>query len=131
MTLHLEKKYLFFIIGLTILVGAGIYFGFLLSKWKLWDAREPQYTVVYLTSGDMYFGEFSRFPSPHLTNVWFLERETSSENQPQLGISSFKSAIWGPKDVLYLNPENILWQTELREDSPLIQAIQQKNQSNK
>ncbi|MEK7607973.1 MAG: hypothetical protein AAB495_00085 [Patescibacteria group bacterium] len=121
-----EKKFAVVAVGALILVALGVYGGLFLSRSNVWQTGESGYTVVYLVSGDMYFGKLSGFPRPHLTDVWYMERGVSPENQPQLGVTSFKSAVWGPKDVLYLNPKNILWQTELSEESPLIQAIAQK-----
>lgn len=129
MTLHIEKKHLFLAFVILVIVAAGIYAGSLIGRADFAKLLAPRYTVVYLTSGDMYFGKFSWFPRPHLRNVWYLERGVSGENLPQLGVTAFESAVWGPRDVLYLNPTQILWKTELRSDSPLLQAMRANRQA--
>jgi len=88
---------------------------------------ESEFSAVYLTSGDIYFGKLSWFPRPTLTNVWYLQRGVSENNQPQLGVLPLKSVFWGPVDEITLNPKNILFWTNIRPDSEMAKALANPN----
>ncbi len=87
------------------------------------NAASP-YSAVYLTSGDIYFGKLSWFPSPHMTDVWFLERNQGQDGQAQLAIAPMKSVFWGPTDEINFNPQNILFWTHLINSSQVVQMME-------
>lgn len=80
------------------------------------------YAAVYLSTGDIYYGKLSWFPSPHLTDVWYLQKGTGA-NGAQFGITPFTSAFWGPINEVYLNPNQIIFWTYLRNNSEIAQAL--------
>ena len=82
-----------FIIIILILVGVGVWLGVSLGRATRGGASP--YSAVYLTTGDVYFGKLSWFPKVRLTNVWLLQRNVDSRNQPQLGLAPFTSAFLG------------------------------------
>jgi hypothetical protein len=83
---------------------------------------ETKYSAVYFSTGDLYFGKLSHFPKLKLSNVWLLQRNSNDAQNP-FGISQFNKAFWGPEDELYLDSKNIIWTTELRNDSQLTQFL--------
>ena len=117
------KKFIIAIVLVVVLVLAvGVWLGS-----RLLTAQNPEgesdYSAVYLTTGDIYFGKLDWFPLPHLKNVWFLQRSVDQQNQTQLGVSPLNSAFWGPVDEVYLNPKEIVFWTHLRNNSQLAQAL--------
>ncbi len=104
----------------VVLVIAGIWLG-LSIKDRFSD--ESDYTAVYLRTGDMYFGEFSRFPRPQLTNAWHLDRTVDAENQPQVGLTPMSSVFWSPAGTIYLNPDEISFWAPLKKDSDFAKAL--------
>lgn len=82
---------------------------------------EEKYSAVYLNTGDIYFGKLSRFPRMTLSDVWFLQK--GSDAQQGFGLSKFEKAFWGPEDKMSINDENVIWVTELKTDSEVVQAI--------
>lgn len=82
---------------------------------------EATYSAVYLNTGDLYFGQLSRFPHMTLHDVYFLQK--SQDQQQPFGLSKFEKAFWGPEDEMVLNSENVIWTAELKADSPIVQAI--------
>ena len=121
------SKNFFIISGLVvlILIGLGIWIGSNLSQPN--PTGPSEYSAVYLSTGDIYYGIFSWFPLPHLTNVWSLQRSADQNNQPQLSIAPFKQAFWGPVDEIYLNPKQIIFWTRLRNDSQVLKVLKNPN----
>ena len=85
------------------------------------------YYAVYLTTGDLYFGEVSRFPFLTLSNAWLIQRDPSSQTG-ELKLTEFKNAFWSPAGTMRLSKYNIVWIAKLSKDSPVAKYIQQGNQ---
>ncbi len=120
----MPSKKFFIVLAFIVLVfaGLGVWVGSHLNQQNPTGASE--YSAVYLSTGDIYYGILSWFPQPHLTNVWFLQRSTDQNNQPQVGLTQLSRAFWGPVDEVYLNPKQIILWTKLRNDSQVLKAIQ-------
>lgn len=101
------------VVVLIIALGGALY----------WQNREKEagYSAVYMDTGDVYFGKLSRFPRMTLRDVWFLQKE--NEMQQGFGLSKFEKAFWGPKDEMVVNDEHVVWITELKTESEVMQAI--------
>lgn len=81
------------------------------------------YSVVYLRSGDIYFGKLSWFPWPTLKNPLYLQRIIDQTGRPQFSIFPFKNIVWEPIDRIYLNPKEIVLWTRLRSTSQLVPLL--------
>lgn len=86
-------------------------------------AAPSAYSAVYLSTGDIYFGELSWFPIPTLRNVWYLQRTTDETGKPTVGIAPLTGAFWGPIDSVRLNPKDVVLVTRLRNDSQVTKAL--------
>ncbi len=85
------------------------------------------YYAVYLQTGDMYFGKLSRFPRLAISDVWFLQVSTQ-EDQTGFNLAKFSNAVFGPKDKMEINKENVVWISKLADDSQVVTYIlQSKN----
>ncbi len=104
------------ILSMLLLVVVLVLVGFML--WNNTD-RTPVYHAVYLNTGDMYFGELSRFPRLKLTNTWHLQ-----QGQDGISLNKFSDSAWGPNGTLKLNSEAVVWISRISDDSPLIQAFE-------
>lgn len=119
----MSKKTLYTLpIVIILLIVAGVLIGMSLSGDK-GDAAVSKYSAVYLDTGDIYFGEFSRYPHPTLTNVWYVQRNVDENNQPQVGIAPFRGAFWGPDDEVRINEDSIVMVTRLRGDSEVVKVL--------
>jgi|SRR3989344_5638847 len=108
---------------LLVLVGAGVWVGYALSRRV---SPQTRYSAVYLTSGDIYFGELKWFPKPHLKNPWYLDRSISAgENQPQLAVSLFRNVFWSPGENIYFSPKQIVWVAPIRPESDFARALEE------
>jgi hypothetical protein len=117
-----KKLIVIVIVIVIVLVAVGVGIGLRLLAGQN-PAGASEYSAVYLTTGDIYFGKLSWFPWPHMKNVWFLQRTVNQQNQTQLGVAPLSSAFWKPIDEIYLNPKEIILWTSLRNDSQLAQAL--------
>jgi glucan phosphoethanolaminetransferase (alkaline phosphatase superfamily) len=75
------------------------------------------YSAVYLDTGDLYFGELSRFPYLSLSNVWYLQRDSQSQGNT---LSEFAKAAWGPEDKIKINRDRVVWTAKISDVSQLI-----------
>jgi len=87
------------------------------------DFKGSQFTAVYLSTGDIYFGKMDWFPWPRMKNVWFLQRGADQNNQPQYGLAPFKGVFWTPIDEINLNPKDIVFWTKIKDGSELAKAL--------
>ena len=89
------------------------------------DAIKNSYSVVFLRTGDMYFGKLSRFPKLTLSDVWFLQVTAQEDQQAGFNLAKFSNAVFGPKDKMEINRENVVWISKLADDSQVVSFILQ------
>jgi hypothetical protein len=102
----------------VVLVGAlGIWLG--LNFKSSQEVQLSPYSMVYLSTGDVYFGKLNMFPYPVITSVWMLQKD--AKGQPS--IVPLKNLPYGLNDELKLNPKDIVWWSRLTSDSQFAQAL--------
>ena len=90
--------------------------------------KQLTYHAVFLRSGDMYFGKLSRFPKLTLSDVWYLQVNTQENQQTGFNLAKFTNMVFGPKDKMEINKENVVWISKLTDDSQVVSFIlQSKN----
>jgi len=89
------------------------------------DSIKNPYSVVFLNTGDMYFGKISRFPRLALSDIWFLQVTTQEDQQSGFNLAKFSNAVFGPKDKMEINRENVVWISKLADDSQVVSFILQ------
>ena len=84
------------------------------------------YSAVYLDNGEIYFGKLRYFPSLHLTNVYFLQKNynaLTASLSPYM-LAKLTNSIWGAEDKLSLNRDKIVWINQLGNNSELARAME-------
>lgn len=103
------------------------------------------YQAVFLTNGQVYFGKLSQSRGwLKLTDIYYLQatqqlQPTGTEQDSQTGQNSSSniqliklgSELHGPEDVMYLEHDKILFWENMKEDSKVMQAIGQYQQTKK
>jgi hypothetical protein len=121
-----SSKIFVFAVIVIVVIALAVWAGFVIAGMQA-GATNPSgaspYSAVYLTSGDIYFGKLSWFPSPHMTDVWYVTRNQGQSGETQLGIAAMKSVFWGPSDEVNFNAQDILFWTRLENSSQVVQAI--------
>jgi hypothetical protein len=90
--------------------------------WKMWGGT-PSYYAVYLKTGDLYFGQLSRFPSFGLSHIYLLQVNSQNQQNP-VNVQKFSNVFWGPEDFIKINREEVVWYSKLRNDSQLVRLIE-------
>lgn len=121
------KKYKKLLIWSAVVIVVLVAVAVLYFSWsggaKSDDFKASQFTAVYLSTGDIYFGKMDWFPYPRMTNVWFIQRSVDQKNQPQFGLAPFKGIFWTPIDEISFNPKDIVFWTKIKDGSQLAQAL--------
>jgi hypothetical protein len=121
-----KKKTIFFGIIIIVVIVLAVWAGVLIAGMQSGtnpDAASP-YSAVYLSTGDIYFGKLSWFPSPHMTDVWFIERSQGQDGQTQVGFAPLTSVAWGPTDGISFNAQDIVFSTRLKNSSQIVQVME-------
>lgn len=121
----MEKLSLILILILCLVI---ISLLFIVAKAQgIWPFKET-YQAVALTSGEIYYGKLSFFPSPRLKDAWFVRQEPAKEEgkEPNLMLSPVSALYFAPKNVLYLKKENILWWADLSDQSQVLNLIKSR-----
>lgn len=89
--------------------------------------------AVFLTNGQVYFGYAKNEKSDPvvLSDVYYLQQvsnslqtDTTKDTQtPKINLIKLGSELHGPKDVLRINREQILFIEDMKSDSKVSQAI--------
>ncbi len=107
------KFYVTVIVALVVVIA--------LLAWRQFAAK-PTYYAVYMTSGDIYFGQLSFFPSLKMNDAYLLQVDTKNTQNPY-SLSNFANAFWKPQGMIYFNRSMVLWIAPVASDSPVVQAI--------
>lgn len=100
-----------------------------LVGWLIWQSfiASPSYYAVYMTTGDLYFGQLDKFPSYGLSNIYTIQVNPNNQDNP-LSIQRFRNLFWGPRDHMDINRDNVVWTVKLDSEGQLAQLI--KNNPN-
>jgi len=105
---------------LIVLVLAAIIAG----AWLASSLKARKYSVVYLSSKEIYVGHLHTFPKLVLTEGYVLQSAPADaqSGQPSLQLSPLSGKAWAPAKI-YLNRDQILFYGPLKEDSEAGRAI--------
>ena len=95
--------------------------------------RDDEWTGVFLTNGQAYFGHFYSGPGEYvrLRDVYYVlatqlqSQDPAQQAQTQLTLQRLGGEIHGPKSEMRIAKGQILFVEELRPDSPLVTSILQ------
>ena len=105
----ISKKFLAWLLGVLAL---------LFVSWTVFSAFS--YSVVYLQTGDIYFGRFLPFPFHCIFDAWVMQRDQIG--QPYL--SKVESMIWQPVfGAIHINPRQVIFRGWLAKNSVVLRAI--------
>ena len=117
-----------FVSVIVILLIAVLIFLFILFLSTKSTSSSKDWSVVYLSTGEIYIGKLSSFPNLKLTNAYLLQVITTpaegegGEDQTTFQLTPLKDALWAPKK-LYLNREQVVFYGPIEETSRVVEAI--------
>ena len=103
------------VIAVIVLVGGGV-----LVKMKGKDS----YSVVYLTTGEVYVGKLRTFPNLILTDAYILTitKDPTDTNKNNFQLNPISEALWAPKSI-NLVKENIVFYGPLLKNSKIAETL--------
>ncbi len=102
---------------IALAIAASIYF-------QAKPQSQNNYSVVYLTSGEVYVGKLSSFPRLNLTDAYLIQivKDPNDSTKSSFQLAPLSQTIWSPK-VLYLNDEHIIFSGPISESSKVFETI--------
>lgn len=112
------------------IVVVGALLGLMLLVPKGERINASQYQVVYMTSGQAYFGKLQNTGGDYLVlKSPYTAQEIKAndeKSQPQTTLVKVSQQAYGPEDVMSLKSDQVLFWQNLRSDSKVAKAITSK-----
>lgn len=86
-----------------------------------------EYQAVFLDNGQVYFGKLDNSEDDFfvLTDVFYLQSGSSVTETASLALTKLGAEAHGPEDRMEINVEHVLFVEDMKNDSKVVQAIQQ------
>ncbi|OGL63516.1 hypothetical protein A3C09_00640 [Candidatus Uhrbacteria bacterium RIFCSPHIGHO2_02_FULL_47_44] len=87
--------------------------------------QSSTYQAVFLTNGSLYFGKLSGEGTDHpvLREVYYLQAGQPQTKNAQTKLIKLGGEVQGPKDEMRLNPQQIMYVQDLKDDGDVVKAI--------
>jgi hypothetical protein len=114
----IEPKIFKVLIIILLALAVGLLSVILLFQFNVLKAF-PQHSVIYLQTGEIYFGKLSQFPYPVLENGYILQRSQDGS----ISLLPISSTIWEPAGYIRLNKDAIVFTAPLAKTSAVYRMI--------
>ena|SRR3989338_8473071 len=86
--------------------------------------KEQGYSVIYVSTGEIYVGRLSTFPSYRVEDMYILQttRDPADPAKNTFKLNPVADALWAPK-VLHLNRKNVVFYGSLTDDSVIAKKL--------
>ncbi len=113
--------------GLVVVLALGLAFVLFGNKIHL-NQDNNGYSVVYLSTGEIYVGKLKTFPDLELTNSYVLQvtKDATDPTKNSFQLQPISEALWAPK-VLHLTQKNVVFYGPLLSTSKIAQTIAAQN----
>lgn len=99
--------------------------GFFVYKAKMSEG----YSIVYLTTGEVYIGKLTTFPDLKLKDTYILQitKDTEDATKNNFQLQPVSDALWAP-EYINLTQKNVIFYGPLLETSQIAQTLAEKQQ---
>ena len=125
-TLKVFFKLIGFALIVLLMVG-GLWFA--RGIWSSKKALPDAYYAVFLTNGQVYFGRLASKSDKEvvLKNVFYLQttgtEAQSNLNEQRFSLVKLGQELHGPKDMMYINMDHVIFYEEMKDDSQVVASI--------
>jgi hypothetical protein len=111
-----KKNIILTIVLILVVVGVAI--------WHKKTSNSNDYSVVYLTTGEVYVGKLTTFPDLELTDGYILEvtKDATDPTKSNFQLNPVNQALWAPK-VLHLVEKNVIFYGPLLPTSKIAETL--------
>ncbi len=130
-------RWLIVLIIVVLIILAGLYAVSRITNWNVLGIDKTgasgKYQAVFLSNGQVYFGQTSRENSDIVTlkDIYYLQVTRAIQpategqtEQSELSLVKLGNELHGPNDEMRINRDHILFIEDLKEDGKVVQAIQ-------
>jgi hypothetical protein len=112
------------IITLVIVLVVVVGLGFWMDKVN----KNRGYSVVYMTTGEVYIGKLSAFPGFELTDayVYQVTKDATDATKTNFQLNAVKDALWAPKSM-HLIKDNVVFYGSLSPTSEIATTLAAQN----
>lgn len=105
----------------VVLVVVGL--GFLANKVN----KSKGYSVVYMTTGEVYVGKLTTFPDLELKDAYILQvtKDETDSNKNNFQLQPVSEALWAPKSI-HLIKDNVVFYGPLLPTSKIAETLAAK-----
>lgn len=111
-----KKNIVIVVVAVVVVLGVGL--------WTRKMNNNNVYSVVYLTTGEIYAGKLTTFPDLELKNAYILQvkKDATDPTKNTFQLQSISEALWAPRS-LHLIKDNIVFYGPLLPTSKIAEAI--------
>jgi len=111
-----KKNIVILVIAVLVVVGIS----FLIYK----NNKEQGYSVVYLSTGEVYVGKLTTIPDLQLENGYILQviKDEKDPTKSNFQLQPIKDALWAPK-TLHLVKDNVVFYGPLMSNSKIAETL--------
>ncbi len=82
------------------------------------------YSVIYLSTGEVYLGKISNFPRMTMKDGYILQivKDATDPSKSSFQLNPLKEAVWSPTK-LFLNRDQVLFYGPINKDSKVAQGL--------
>ena len=108
------------VVLVLIVVGAGLYF----NKTKDMGG----YSIVYLTTKEVYVGKLTTFPDLQLSDGYILNTvaDSTDPKKTNFQLTPMSEALWAPDGEIHLVKDNIVFYSALSDTSSIAKTLTEK-----
>ena len=116
----MRKNTIVGVVVLILVIALGVFFYFKTSK-------DNGYSVVYLSTGEVYVGKLQVFSDLVLTDSYILQivKDPTNETKSNFQLQPVKEALWAPKE-LHIIKDNVVFYGLLLENSKIAETLAQQ-----
>lgn len=114
----MSKKNITIVVGLVLIIAV-------VGVLKYKRIRESNvYSVVYMTTGEVYAGKLTTFPDFNLRDGYILQvvKDQTDQNKSNFQLQPVNEALWAPKSM-HLIKDNIVFYGQLSPTSKIAETI--------
>ena len=108
------------IVSLVVIVVLLVVIGYFTGVFK----SNNDYSIVYLSTGEVYIGKLTTFPDLQLTNAHVLQlsKDEKDPTKNTFQINPIKDAVWAPES-LHLVKDNVVFYGPLSPESQIAKTL--------
>ena len=111
------------VVVVLVVLGAGVYF-------KKMD-KNSGYSIVYLTTKEVYVGKLTTFPELQLSDGYILNtvQDATDPKKTNFQLTPMSEALWAPQKGIHLVKDSVVFYGSLSDTSSIVKTLAEKGKN--